>query len=134
MSDSLWPHGPQHTRLPCPLLSPGVCSDSCPLSQWWHLTISFSVAAFTFSLLYFPASESFPLSQNKPHFSHLTSFILLNLILDILHEIKNTVCRQCWHAYHSFTNRNSIAVSSVTYRMENTGGLQHLGDKQVLEI
>ena len=34
MSDSLWPHGLQHTRLPCPLLSPNVCSNSCPLSQW----------------------------------------------------------------------------------------------------
>ena len=35
VSDSLWPHGPQHARLPCPSPSPGVCSDSCPLSQWW---------------------------------------------------------------------------------------------------
>ena len=44
MSDSLQPHGLQHTRLPCPSLSPGVCSDSCPLSQWCHPTISSSVA------------------------------------------------------------------------------------------
>ena len=44
MSDSLWPHGLQHTRLPCPLLSPGVCSNSCPLSQQCHPTISSSVA------------------------------------------------------------------------------------------
>ena len=42
MSDSLQPHGKQHTRPPCPPLSPGVCSDSCPLSQWSmsHPTIS----------------------------------------------------------------------------------------------
>ena len=39
MSDSLWPHGLQHTRLPCPLLSPGVCSNSCLLSPWCHPTI-----------------------------------------------------------------------------------------------
>ena len=39
MSDSLRPHGLQHTRLPCPSLSPGVCSDSCPLSQWCYLAI-----------------------------------------------------------------------------------------------
>ena len=37
---SLGPHGLQHTRLPCPLLSPRVCSDSCPSSQWCHPTIS----------------------------------------------------------------------------------------------
>ena len=39
MSDSLWPHGLQHTRLPCPSLSPGVCSNSSPLSWWCHSTI-----------------------------------------------------------------------------------------------
>jgi len=36
---TLWPHGLQHTRLPCPLLSPGVCSNSCPLSRWCCLTL-----------------------------------------------------------------------------------------------
>ena len=36
----LWPHGLQHTRIPCPSLSPGVCSNSCPLNQWCHPTIS----------------------------------------------------------------------------------------------
>ena len=41
MSDSLPPHGLQHARLPCPSLSPGVCSNSCPLSQWCHPTILF---------------------------------------------------------------------------------------------
>ena len=43
VSNSLRPHGLQHTRLPCPSLSPGVCSDSCPLSQWCHPTISSSI-------------------------------------------------------------------------------------------
>ena len=41
-SDSLRPHGLQHTRLPCPSLSPGICSNSCPLSWWCYLTISSS--------------------------------------------------------------------------------------------
>ena len=40
MSDSLQPHGLQHTRLPCPSLTPETCSDSCPLRQWCHPTIS----------------------------------------------------------------------------------------------
>ena len=63
MSDSLWPHGLQHTRLPCPSLSPGVCSNSCPLSGWFHPTISSSVIPFSSSPPSFPASESFPTSQ-----------------------------------------------------------------------
>jgi len=48
MSDSLQPHGLQHTRLPCPSPSPRACSNSCPLSQWCHPTISFSVVLFSF--------------------------------------------------------------------------------------
>ena len=47
MSESLQPHGLRHTLLPCPSLSPGVFSNSCPLSQWCHPTISFSVAPFS---------------------------------------------------------------------------------------
>ena len=43
MSYSLWHHGLQRTRLPCPSLSPGICSNSCALSWWCHPTISFSV-------------------------------------------------------------------------------------------
>ena len=60
MSHSLWPHGLQHTRLPCPALSPTVCSNSCPLSQWRHPTISFSVTPFSSCPQSFPASGSFP--------------------------------------------------------------------------
>ena len=62
MSDSLWPHGLQHTRLPCPSLSPGVCSNLCPVSQWCHPTISSSVIPFSCSQS-FSASKSFPMSQ-----------------------------------------------------------------------
>ena len=43
VSDSLWPHGPQHARSPCPSPTPGVYSNSCPLSRWWHPTMSSSV-------------------------------------------------------------------------------------------
>ena len=54
VSDSLWSHGLQHTRLPCPSPSPGACSDSCPSSQWCHPTISSSVVPFS-SCLVFPS-------------------------------------------------------------------------------
>ena len=63
VSDSLWPHGLQHARLPCPLPSPGACSNSCPLSQWCHPTISSSFVPFSSCLQSFPASGSFPMSQ-----------------------------------------------------------------------
>ena len=53
----------QHGRLPCPSLSPGTCSNSCPLSQWCHPTISFSVIPFSSHLQFFPASGSFPMNQ-----------------------------------------------------------------------
>ena len=63
MRNSLWPHGLQHTRLRCPSPSPRVCSNSCPLSQWYHLTITSSAIPFSSCLQSFPASGSFPTSQ-----------------------------------------------------------------------
>ena len=63
MSDSLRPHGLQQARLPCPSLSLRVCSNSCPLNQWCHSTISSSVAPFSSHLQSFPASGSFSMSQ-----------------------------------------------------------------------
>ena len=62
MSDSLRPHGLQHTRLPCPSLTPGAYSNSCPSSRWCHPTISSSVVPFSSCLQCFPASESFQMS------------------------------------------------------------------------
>jgi len=62
MSDSLRPHGLQHTRLLHPSPTPGACSNSCPLSQWCHPTISSSVVPFS-CLQSFPASGSFLMSQ-----------------------------------------------------------------------
>ena len=63
VSDSLRPHGLQHTRLPCPSPTPGACSNSCPLSRWCHPTISSSVVPFSSCPQSFPASGSFPMSQ-----------------------------------------------------------------------
>ena len=63
VSDSLWPHGLQHTRLPCSSPTPGACSNSCPSSPWCHPTSSSSVILFFSCLQSFPASGSFPMSQ-----------------------------------------------------------------------
>ena len=56
-------HELQHARLPCPSLSPWVCSNSCPLSQWCHPTISFSVTPFSSCPRFFPESGSFIVSR-----------------------------------------------------------------------
>jgi len=63
LSDSLWSHGLQPTRLSCPSLFPGACADSCPSSWWCHPTISSSVVPFSSCPQSFPASGSFPKSQ-----------------------------------------------------------------------
>ena len=63
MIHSLYPHGLQYTRLFCPSLSPRVCSNSCPLNQWCHPTISSSVIPFSSCLQSFSASGSFPMSR-----------------------------------------------------------------------
>ena len=63
-SYSLWPHGLQHARLPCPSQTPRACSKLCPLSRWCHSTISSSVIPFSSCLQSFPASgnDSFSMS------------------------------------------------------------------------
>ena len=63
MFDSLQPHESQHARPPCPSPIPGACSNSCPLSQWCHPTISSSVVTFSSCPQSFPASGSFQMSQ-----------------------------------------------------------------------
>ena len=62
VSDSLWPHGLRDTRLLCPSIL-GACSNSCPLSWWYHPTISSSVVPFSSCLQSFSATGSFPMSQ-----------------------------------------------------------------------
>ena len=63
VSNSLWPHGLQHARPPCPSTTPMIYSNSCPLSQWCHPTISSSVVPFSSRLQSFPASGSLQISQ-----------------------------------------------------------------------
>ena len=85
MSDSLWPHGLQHTRPPCPSLTPRAYSNSCPLSQWCHPTISSSVIPFSSRLQSFPALGSFPMSQlfisggQRPEASASASVLPMNM-------------------------------------------------------
>ena len=68
VSDSLWPHGLQHARPPCPSSTPGVYSNSCPLSWWCHPTIASSVIPFSSHLQSF-----FNLSQHQGLFKWVSS-------------------------------------------------------------
>ena len=73
MSDSLWPHGLQHARLPCPSSTPRAYSNSCPSSRWCHLTISSSVIPFSCPQS-FPTSGSFQMSQLSQQVTKVLSF------------------------------------------------------------
>jgi len=77
MSNSLWPHGLQHTRLPCPPQSLRICSNSCPLSQWCYLTISSSATLFSLCL---------HLSQHQGLFQWVSSSHQVAKILELQHH------------------------------------------------
>ena len=102
LSNSLWPHGLQHARLSCPSPSPGICSNSCPLSRWCHPTISSSVVPFSSCPQSFPASGSFPwvssshqvakvLELQPQHQSFQWVFRVISFRIDCLW----TLCRFC---------------------------------------
>ena len=87
MSDSLWAHGLQHTRPPCPSPSPRACSNSCPLSRWCHPTISSSV--ITFSCLHsFPASGFLTMSALLIMWPKYWSFSF-NIVLQKYSKLKS---------------------------------------------
>ena len=88
------PHGLQHARLPCPSLSPGVCSNSCPLSQWCHPTISSSVVPFSSRLPSFP---SHPLSSPSPPAFNLSQHQGLFQWVGSLHEVAKVLEFQLQH-------------------------------------
>ena len=128
MSDSLWLHGLQHTRLPCPSLSPRICSNSCPLSWWCYLTISSSAAArpalpsIFFSIKVF-SSESTLCKTIVLHYRQFF-FPIVNVI--VLHELRlaklSDVKLQKWrnHVYEETVYRGST-ISNTDCRLR--GGL-----------
>ena len=82
MSNSLWPHGLQHARLPCPSPSSGACSNSSPSSRWCHPTISFSVVHFSScpqSFRVFPKESVLHIRWPKYRVSASTSVLPVNI-------------------------------------------------------
>ena len=86
MSDSLWPHGLQQARLPCPSTTPGACLNSCPLSQWCHPTYWSSVVPFFSHFQSFPGSGSFwiswPFTAGGQSIGASASVIPMNIRID----------------------------------------------------
>ena len=80
VSDALQPHGQQHARPPCPSPTPGVYSNSCPLSRWCHPTISSSVEPFSSCLQSFPASGSFLMTRSL----HQVAKVLVSASISVL--------------------------------------------------
>ena len=78
VSDSLQPHGLQHTRPPCPSPTPRVYSNSCPLSWWCHPTITSSLSPFSSCFQSFPASGSFQMSSQRVGVSASASVLPMN--------------------------------------------------------
>ena len=108
MSDSLWPHGLQHTRPPCPSPSPGACINSCPSSRWRHPTISSSVVPFSSCPQSFHASGSFSMKNvsclwyNRPEGSKVPVEFLESILLlwtrtstnQLLHDLISKIARE----------------------------------------
>ena len=109
MTDSLRPHGLQHSRLPCPSPTPRACSESCPLSRWCHPTISSSVIPFSSCLQSFPASGSFPMSQ----------FLLIPVDIPFIYFCLCWVFVAVWGLF-------LVVASGATFRC-SVGAYQHGG-------
>ena len=121
VSNSLQPHGLQHARPPCLSSTPGVYSNTCPLSPWCHPTISSSVVPFSSCLWSFPAPGSFPLSQlftsggQSIGFSACTSVLPMN-IQNVVHwrrEWQTTSVFLPWEPREQF-NRLSVTHGNVS--------------------
>ena len=119
MFDSLWTHGLQHARLLCPSPSHKACSNSGPLSQWCHPTVSSSVIPFSSCLQFFPASGSFPMSKlfssGSQRFGVSASASVLPMNIQALFPLGWT----CWISLLS----KGLEESSPTPRFESINSL-----------
>ena len=112
MPDSLWLHGLHCARLPWSSLSPGVCSNSCPLSQWCHSTISSSATPFSSCLpALFPSIKVFSISQLFPSSGQSIGVSALASVLPM--NIEGWFPLWFWLLWSSYSTRDSQESSSV---------------------
>ena len=128
MSDSLWPHRLQQARLQNPSPSPKICSNSCPLSQWYHPTISSSVVPFSSCLQSFPASGSFPMcwlftsggqrtaasASVLPMYIHGWFLLGLTGLISLLSKWLSRVCSSNTIQKHQFFSLSLLYGPTVT--------------------
>ena len=131
VSDSLWPHELQHTRLPWPSLLPRFGSNACPLCWWCHSTISSSVVPFSSCLQSFPASGSFPMSQlfasGGQSIGVSASVLPVNIqdwfprgLTGLISLLFKGLSKGC-SAAPWFKSINSLALSQLSYPYMTTG-------------
>jgi len=113
MSDSLWPHGLQHTRLPCPSLSPRICSNSCPLSRWCYITISSSATPlfFCFNL----SQHQGLLFQWVSSLHHMANILQLQLHHQSFQWVFRVAFLQDWLLWSPWSARDSQESSPTSH-------------------
>ena len=115
MSHSLRPHESQHARPPCPLPTPGVYSNSCPLSQWCHPVMSSSVVPFSSCPQSLPASGSFPMSLFHLNSSHEVAKVLEFQLLRQSFQCREMQIKTT-RRYHHTPVRMAIINQSTNYK------------------
>ena len=116
MSDSSQPHGLQHTRLPCPSPSPGICPSSCPLNQWCHPTISSSVTLF---------SSAFNLSKNQGFFQWVSYLHQVAKVLELQPQSFQGVFRADFLFFFFFSHISFIFISWRLITLQYCSGFCH---------
>ena len=121
MSDSLWPHGVQHARFPCPSPTPGACSNSCPSSWWCHPTISSSVVPFS-CLQSFAASQSFPMCLT------FLEYCLFLASVTVIQSISYSFISDSFVVSSPSLNENPfpLLMYSFLFKLVSVLGLYHL--------
>ena len=138
-SDSLWPRGLQLARLPCPSPSPGACSNSCPLNQWWHPTISSSVVPFSSCPQSFPASGSFPMSQLFASGGQSFSFSIRPSNEYSYYKrvekslLQRTFSRKCWQCVTYIYVYININIQNILYSICVCVKIYGMGDDMVFQ-
>ena len=113
VSYSLQPHGLQYTRLPCPSPTPRACSNSCPLSQRCHPTISFSVIPFSSCPESSPASGSFPMSQFFHQVAKVLELQLQHQFLSTMEQKSSLDCLQYLIQGKGYVNNCKYNVNAM---------------------
>ena len=121
LSNSLWPHGQQHARLPRPSPTPGAYSNSCPSSWWCHPTISSSVVSFSSCLQSFPASGSFKWVSSLHQVVKVLEFQLQH---QSFHWIVRTDFLYDWLVWSYCCPRDSRVFSNTTIQQHQFFGAQ----------